>query len=393
MKPNVKVTLPEIQAAIRARRYVAMMPVGRMVAVAVIALFPVLALGAVGASRGWWTRTVPAADTSVVVPAGATAKIGRRGHFRVSLQGPAAIDVPGDGAPIHLEAGRAEITNEGPTAAVAVETAGHRIEIEPASTVAVEAPGPAGKLRLTAVTGHRPRVDGVPQTEPAHAAEPGPTGAPGPQRVVAPIGSIAATGPAITNAAAPAPPAVEPRARPHTANAAPHANAPAVANSSSESGPSLAATPPEANAPVPAARTASDEVALVRDALERLRGEKDAAAALRLLDEYDRRFPHGLLRDEAAVTRIEALLALGRDSEALQRLEALAPALLDRSPRLRVTRGELRAAQGRCPDALVDFAVVAASQPAGELARRIERERAACNSAAPGHTGASGGNR
>jgi hypothetical protein len=191
----------------------------------------------------------------------------------------------------------------------------------------------------------------------------------------------------------PTPPAAVPSARSHSAFAVPHATAPLVADSSRENPLSPAAAPAGATAPGTAAPTASDEVAIVRDALRRLRGEKDAAAALRLLDEHDQRFPDGLLHDETAVTRIEALLALGRDREALQRLEVLAPALLDRSPRLQVTRGELRAAQGRCADALGDFSAVAASQPAGELARRIERGRAACNSETSRHTGTSGGNR
>ena len=100
VKPAINVTLPEIQAAIRARRYGAMVPMGRLLAVAVIAVFPVVALGAVGVSRGWWAALQPRASTSVVVPAGATARIGRRGHFTLSLQGPAAVEVQGDDRPI-----------------------------------------------------------------------------------------------------------------------------------------------------------------------------------------------------------------------------------------------------------------------------------------------------
>jgi hypothetical protein len=57
------------------------------------------------------------------------------------------------------------------------------------------------------------------------------------------------------------------------------------------------------------------------------------------------------------------LLALGRTADALDRLEAMAPALLDRSSRLRVARGELRAPRGRCQGALADFAAVASARP------------------------------
>jgi hypothetical protein len=364
-----------------------MMPLRTMVALGAIALFPVLALGAVGASRGWWTRTVPSADTTVIVTAGGTARIGRRGRFTLSLQGPAAVDVPGDDRPIRLEGARAEIANEAHDSPIALEAAGHRIQIAPASTVAVEAPAGGDGLRLTTVAGRPPRVDGVAQVESEAPAQAQPASAGGQPRAPA-----EATGPEPHNRGpgpvdrpSPAPAAI---ARPHAARATSHASAPAA----SDSRPEMPASRGE-TAPASAGPAASEEVALVRDALERLRGEKDAAAALRLLDDHDQRFPGGLLRDEAAVTRIEALLALDRNREALQRLEMLAPALLDRSPRLQVTRGELRAAHARCSEALDDFAAVAANQPGAEIARRIERGRAACNSAAPGHTGTAGGNR
>jgi hypothetical protein len=138
---------------------------------------------------------------------------------------------------------------------------------------------------------------------------------------------------------------------------------------------------------------AADEIGLVRDALERLRGRKDAAGALRRLDEYDQRFPSGLLGEESRTIRIEALLALGRKIEALTRLDALPAATLDRSPRLRVARGELRVAAGRCPDALGDFAAVVAAGAGGDIQQRADRGRAACNFGGPRHTGATGGDR
>ena len=42
----------------------------------------------------------------------------------------------------------------------------------------------------------------------------------------------------------------------------------------------------------------------------------DAAASLRLLDGYDRRFAQPILTVEATVLRVEALIALGRIDEA-----------------------------------------------------------------------------
>jgi hypothetical protein len=127
-------------------------------------------------------------------------------------------------------------------------------------------------------------------------------------------------------------------------------------------------------------------VAQLAAALERLRAGKDAGGALALLDEHRRRFPGGALGDEARVVRVEALLALGRSREALEELEELPGPLLERSRRLRVVRGELRAAHGRCPQAREDFAAVAQGEGAGEeISLRVERGRAACaaGSAAP----------
>jgi hypothetical protein len=116
----------------------------------------------------------------------------------------------------------------------------------------------------------------------------------------------------------------------------------------------------------------------MRNALARLRTERDPAGALALLDDYDRRFPGGLLRDEAAATRIEALLAVGQSKVALERLESLPSDLLDRWPRLRIARGELRANHGRCDDALADFAALLSGPAGDEIEGRAQRGRAAC---------------
>jgi hypothetical protein len=50
----------------------------------------------------------------------------------------------------------------------------------------------------------------------------------------------------------------------------------------------------------------SEEAALLSHALRRLRVDHDAAGALQLLDEHDRRFPDGTLASEAAQLRLEA---------------------------------------------------------------------------------------
>jgi hypothetical protein len=366
--PAVKVTLPEIQAAIRARRYTAMYSTARLATVFAVVLCPMLALASVAVSRGWWVRHEAAPPTAISVPAGATMRVGRHGRFDLLLMGPTTIELAGDAAPIRLAAGQLVVSNEGRP--LEVLTPGHRIEIVAVARVAVGVAA-GGVVHVESLAGPAPRVDGSPHAEPsvssgAHPAAPSPA----PPDIAPPASAVA---PSLVGVAQPRDNILAPSA-PRARAAAVEATAPT---------PVAAASPPSA---------ATAEISMVHDALEQLRGEKDGAGALRLLDEYDRRFPQGMLRDEADATRVEALLALGRTADALDRLEAMAPALLDRSSRLRVARGELRAARGRCQDALADFAAVASARSGGELARRIDRGRAACNSAAPRHTGERGGN-
>ena len=135
------------------------------------------------------------------------------------------------------------------------------------------------------------------------------------------------------------------------------------------------ASSPPPRRPVGAAR---EEISALRAALQRLRRGNDPASALRLLDQYDRRFPRGLLRQEVMVTRVEALLAVGRSDDALRALESLPNSMVTRSRPLLVARGELRAARGRCGEALVDFLLVESSSGGDELDRRAERGRAVC---------------
>jgi hypothetical protein len=384
LKPAVKVTLPEIQAAIRARRYTAMYSTARLAAVFAVVLCPMLALASAAVSRGWWAlRAAPPAATVISVPAGASTRIGRRGRFDLSLTGPTTVEIAVGEGPVRLEAGQLVLSNlAGP---IEILTPGHRVEIASAATVSVGI-GTAGRLQVASVAGRAPLVDGVPAPGPAVAADArrAPPTAPS---------SLIATAPLTRIAMAPPPPTTS-RPPPPIAIAPSRAGLPAAGIAPAHP----AATEPTTTTPAPIASAphrspAADEVGIVHDALERLRGAQDAAAALRLLDEYDRRFPDGMLRDEADVTRVESLLALGRTADALERLEAMAPALLDHSPRLRVARGELRAARGHCRDALADFAAAAAAGAGGEIARRIEHGRAVCNSAPPRHTGEGRGDR
>jgi hypothetical protein len=74
----------------------------------------------------------------------------------------------------------------------------------------------------------------------------------------------------------------------------------------------VVAAPPE---PKRATRELGEQVASL-DRAERALAAGDAAEALRLADDYDRRFPTGSLLQEATVVRVEALLKLGHRDEA-----------------------------------------------------------------------------
>jgi hypothetical protein len=131
-------------------------------------------------------------------------------------------------------------------------------------------------------------------------------------------------------------------------------------------------------APAPRAAGLGEEARLVRRALEELRHDRDPAAALASLAEHRSRFPRGLLEGEAELVRVEALLALDRDGEALALLERLDLTGGPRGDELTVTRGELRAARD-CPAAVADFTRVLSGAPSPALAERALRGRAVCH--------------
>lgn len=119
---------------------------------------------------------------------------------------------------------------------------------------------------------------------------------------------------------------------------APLASAVALAASAAPSAvPLTASSPvsllPAAELPVASPRPAPDrlaqEVAFLERATSALHAGR-ASAALKVLDEYQRKFPNGLLALERSAARAQALCALGRQSDAqaeLSRLPAQSPAV------------------------------------------------------------------
>jgi len=124
-------------------------------------------------------------------------------------------------------------------------------------------------------------------------------------------------------------------------------------------------------------KAARGEAAVLAAAIRKLRRDGNARGALATLDEHAASYPRGELGAEADLVRVEALLAIGDRAAALRLLDARA----DTNPRARqalLVRGELRAAAGRCADAVGDLSRVLASAPRDGLDERALYARASC---------------
>jgi hypothetical protein len=108
-----------------------------------------------------------------------------------------------------------------------------------------------------------------------------------------------------------------------------------------------------------------------------LRRDRNAGAALAALDSYLGRYPHGSLEKEARLARIDALVLLGKNEQALNALETITFDLGLRSTELLVIRAELRAAKD-CRRAVEDFSVALGRGPDARLLERILYGRGAC---------------
>ncbi|MDP1824603.1 MAG: hypothetical protein Q8L48_15210 [Archangium sp.] len=97
------------------------------------------------------------------------------------------------------------------------------------------------------------------------------------------------------------------------------------------------------------------ESRLLARALFELREQQNGHASLATLDEYAVRFKQGVLRDEATLTRIEALIATKKRTEALALLESLDLTATPRGDELRVLLGELLLEAGRRDSARRQF--------------------------------------
>jgi TolA-binding protein len=120
------------------------------------------------------------------------------------------------------------------------------------------------------------------------------------------------------------------------------------------------------------------EAGLLAEAFRVLRAERDAAAALQTLDQYDRKYPGGTLAAEAQVARVEALMALGRRADALAVLAAFDGQQSEPTRNVLVSRGELFAEAGQCQRAVGDFDRILAAAEHGDAEARALFGRGAC---------------
>jgi len=95
--------------------------------------------------------------------------------------------------------------------------------------------------------------------------------------------------------------------------------------------------------------------AMLGQALRSLRSDRDPAGALAILARHAALFPQSPLASERSALEVEALLALGRNDEALARLDRMSLDYTPRSAERHVVRGELRARARRWREAAADF--------------------------------------
>ena len=112
---------------------------------------------------------------------------------------------------------------------------------------------------------------------------------------------------------------------------------------------------PEVPVAAPPPSPIAVEQALLGDILKSLRTQRNPRAALGMLDDHARRFPDTVLVPEATMLRVEALLGLGQEAEALSLLEHAGLGSTPNPIERIVLRGELRAAAGRWREAQADF--------------------------------------
>jgi TolA-binding protein len=171
-------------------------------------------------------------------------------------------------------------------------------------------------------------------------------------------------------------------AQPFVPAVSPAPEAPLVPGSTEEKSESLPVKASIESPPAPLANPSAlaQESRLLAGAIHKLRQERNPGRALAMLDQHRARFgANGALEPEAKVTRIEALLRLGRHDQALGLLDAQTLTAAGVGREMLVARAELRAEKGRCGAALNDFnLLLAAEAPPDLVTQRAMYGRATC---------------
>lgn len=340
------------------------------------ALFGItLTAGAV--TTGWlpqWRSpaSVNSPDEVLEVPAGSTLHMGRRGRWRGTLVGPGGASVAsGDADIIRLSSGTLVLAADG--APVAVWAGARHVRLPAGTSARVEMgeqQAPRVQMLARQASGEALASSGTPPPPIAPAMQ-------APAERTTPAADLAAS--KLAAQRSPRTPAVQPsRVPPRTAVEAPAVQSPA--NEPSTFVPALPPVIPGADLP----SAAATETAALEAAVTVLRRRADPRGALRLLDQAEARFPRADLQTEWATLRAEALLELGDTKRALRALDALPPGAPAFNRRLHVARGELRAGQNRCAEAITDFQSVLSAVPHDDEDERALRGRAVCLFAAGG---------
>lgn len=150
--------------------------------------------------------------------------------------------------------------------------------------------------------------------------------------------------------------------------------------------------PPSPALPAPAQPSRlARESRWLASAIAKLRQEGQPEAALAILDQHQSELSAGPLAPEANATRIEALLRLGRNGQALVLLDGQRLSAHGLGREMLVARAELRAEKGRTSAAIHDFdLILSAPSQADGITERALYGRATCRAKSGDRDGAHG---
>jgi hypothetical protein len=162
----------------------------------------------------------------------------------------------------------------------------------------------------------------------------------------------------------------------------PHPRALALRDAQDSHRAAFVAEAPATPAPLAAAEKAEDPIVAesrsFASVIEPWHRTRNASTTLALLDAHESRYPSGSMRLEARVLRAEIYLAQGRESEALNVLDAVSLSGLPRGRELQTVRGELRIKAGRCGEGKRDLGDVLEKGVADALAKRAAQAMSHC---------------